>query len=1238
MKKLIIPIGVLLVTGHIKAQVTPLPNTENYVQTKTYLDYTGTQATKSSETVQYFDGLGRAKQTINIKGSPQGKDVVSHIEYDAFGRQVKDYLPVPQSGTQNGAIYTSPLGNAPSVYGSEKIFSEKILENSPLDRIQQQIQVGNDWSAKPVSFGYAANVAGEVYQYVTSTTWENGATKSVLSLASNTTYGANQLYKNTIKDEDGNETIEFKNGQGQVLLVRKVLSSSVHADTYYVYNEYNQLAFVLSPNAVHKPINDDLLNNFCYQYRYDGKGRMVEKRLPGKGWEYMVYDKADRLVLTQDANLRSQGKWMFTKYDQLSRPIYTGILDSPPGRVQQVAAVEGAGANTETRSTSSWNNSGMDVFYTNTGAYPTTNFKLTSINYYDTYPGYTFNPAFPASILGEPTLTETPSPEGRSLKGLPLIGVVKNIEDDNWTKTYTYYDTKGRIVGTHSINHLGGYTRVESQLDFSGAPKKTVTRHLRLATEAGVTISERFVYDSQNRLKEHWHQVDSKPEQLLAQNTYNELSQLSNKKVGNNLQSIDYAYNIRGWMTDVNKDQMGASDLGGKLFSYKIKYTQKDGITNPDTALFPGKDVKARYNGNIAEVDWRAVESLGANPSLTPKRYGYAYDALNRLTAGYYQNPNNAYSKEHTESLAYDLNGNITGLYRTTAIENNNTTATAIDNLEYTYTKGNQVSNIKDHMNNPSGYEGGNGTIEYDLNGNMWKIPDKNISNIKYNYLNLPSRIEYGDLGSLATNNYLFRGDGVKLQKIIPRFECGIINCYTVNSISDYLDGFQYFREQMENGGGTPGGPVESLRMHTEKLKHAQEQQAFTLERPEMELFPDSDGKVGGGNQTAKIFRTQGLIFFPTAEGFYDYTKDQYIYQYKDHLGNVRISFTRNSAGALEITDANDYYPFGMNHLKTGNSFYGEASYKNYKYNGKELQNSGMYDYGARFYMPDIGRWGVTDPLAEQYRRHSVYNYAVNNPIRFIDPDGRGVNDWVRRTGHSNWEYRSDINSEQEAKDAGFVSYANGRGDDNSSYTTTLARNGVDTGVEQKVVLGEDGNYTVDGKAFKDADHYTDMKPVDQFGTFMAAFVAFPLLLEGSPYLVSGGSAKTLLGKAVLSGATQYVGTGDVNLMSVVGDTFGAYGTGEILGGVSELSWSKLRKGQPAFRTVFNGGGMAPEEAASNIGFAFISKGLGKVNGATATGAKGLDKTVVGVNNFLIGTTMYGLAGANASEIQKKQK
>ncbi|KFE98245.1 hypothetical protein IX39_17820 [Chryseobacterium formosense] len=120
-------------------------------------------------------------------------------------------------------------------------------------------------------------------------------------------------------------------------------------------------------------------------------------------------------------------------------------------------------------------------------------------------------------------------------------------------------------------------------------------------------------------------------------------------------------------------------------------------------------------------------------------------------------------------------------------------------------------------------------------------------------------------------------------------------------------------------------------------------------------------------------------------------------------MGNVIVSYGRNSAGVLEIVDANDYYPFGMNHLKTGGAYYGAEAYQNYKYNGKELQETGMYDYGARMYMADIGRWGVNDPLAERHRRHSPYNYAVNNPILFVDPDSRDI-----RIGEHVYSYEKD--------------------------------------------------------------------------------------------------------------------------------------------------------------------------------------------------------------------------------------
>src|SRR5690606_3667662 len=138
--------------------------------------------------------------------------------------------------------------------------------------------------------------------------------------------------------------------------------------------------------------------------------------------------------------------------------------------------------------------------------------------------------------------------------------------------------------------------------------------------------------------------------------------------------------------------------------------------------------------------------------------------------------------------------------------------------------------------------------------------------------------------------------------------------------------------------------------------------------------------------------------FFSTAEGIYDYKNSKYIYQYKDHLGNVRLSYadidgSETIDSASEILEENNYYPFGLKHQgynEIANSYRNEAAEK-YKYGGKEWNEElglNLYDFHARNYDPAIGRWLNMDPLAEQFPGWSPYNYTMNNPINFTDPTG----------------------------------------------------------------------------------------------------------------------------------------------------------------------------------------------------------------------------------------------------------
>ncbi|MEX0290743.1 MAG: RHS repeat domain-containing protein [Flavobacteriaceae bacterium] len=146
------------------------------------------------------------------------------------------------------------------------------------------------------------------------------------------------------------------------------------------------------------------------------------------------------------------------------------------------------------------------------------------------------------------------------------------------------------------------------------------------------------------------------------------------------------------------------------------------------------------------------------------------------------------------------------------------------------------------------------------------------------------------------------------------------------------------------------------------------------------------------------VYEGGSLQFFNQSEGYIEPDGSggyDYIYQHKDHLGNIRLSYSDDVSvdGSIdpgtEIREENNYYPFGLKH-KGYNAIVNGRNHK-YGFGGKEEQDEldlKWLDFSARNYDAALGRWMNLDPLAEQMRRHSPYNYAFDNPVFFVDYDG----------------------------------------------------------------------------------------------------------------------------------------------------------------------------------------------------------------------------------------------------------
>ncbi|QRY58013.1 DUF6443 domain-containing protein [Sphingobacterium siyangense] len=781
---------------------------QNYIVTNTFRKAYTTIPTNPTtndfiQEVAYFDGLGRQIQTVTTKASPTFKDIVEPQEYDGFGRESKKYLPYSSAetpGAFKASAYTAQATfyNTPpsGVAGSPHPFSLTVFENSPLNRELEQGAPGAFWQPQNTNITGSGHTIKKEYGTNNTTAFTDVAntkrvnlygvslsTDGVPSLTINGAYGAGQLYVYVTKDEnwiasDGRAGTkeEYVDKEGRTVLKRvfnKKNDGGIEMlSTYFVFDDFGDLTYVLTPGriGVFDPDGATLptatqLNDFCYQYRFDGRRRMVEKKVPGKDVEYLVYNKNDQVVLTQDGIQRAKSpkEWTFTKYDAFSRVVMSGKYTTTLTlRTDVQALVDGYSVLWE--SPLNTNPSG----YANT-SFPSGNgAEVYSYVYYDNYD-------LPSDCPAEwKTLASSYS---KMIKSLRTATKTKILGTTGYLWNVEYYDDYGQVTRTNAQHQHGGTDIVENTYNFPGELTESKRTHTKGSTTT--IIKERNEYDHQGRLVNTYHQVNTQPEVLLVSNAYNEVGTLITKKLhsenggGNFLQKLDYLHNIRGWLTSINGTTLNATE--NDLFGLDIKYTDDD----RQLKVYPGQ-----YNGNISEVIW--------NSSRTNKLRGYAfkYDNVYRLLAADFRafgtnwtaDPEN---NRFTEAdIAYDKMGNILQLKR-----NGTISATAfgvMDDLTYTYA-GNKLMKVdeKSTGNRSYGFKEPTPTASdeftYDVNGNLKTDVNKGITAVSYNYLNLPEQVTIGG------NNIIYQYDasGIKLKKTAG------------SNITNYINGIHYIGDQI---------------------------------------------------------------------------------------------------------------------------------------------------------------------------------------------------------------------------------------------------------------------------------------------------------------------------------------------------------------------------------------------------------------------------------------------------------
>ena len=280
--------------------------------------------TKISETsplvqnYQFFDGLGRETVEATNGISNNGEFTYSFHEFLGENMLVKNWLPV----VDNSAIFNMGINDVvqkSSVqYSDNKAYVD--MEYDALGRLKKQCNAGLGWKNKPSDVSYVTNTSNDVKRYILKFNINDGFT-----INDDSCYKAGTLLGVCYTNEDGVRVTTYSDVTGKKILERRGSSN----DTYYVYDRYDRLAYVLMPEYQNE--NDlDLLEKRAFLYEYDAKGNNTIKKIPGCAPIEYCYDKCDRCIAIQDGALREKDLFRFRLYDNLGRLAIQGLSTTRP--------------------------------------------------------------------------------------------------------------------------------------------------------------------------------------------------------------------------------------------------------------------------------------------------------------------------------------------------------------------------------------------------------------------------------------------------------------------------------------------------------------------------------------------------------------------------------------------------------------------------------------------------------------------------------------------------------------------------------------------------------------------------------------------------------------------------------------------------------------------------------------------------------------------------------------------